>query len=40
MCQKFGAMLEVDGLEGNGMGALDGVPYWMVCAEVPRNVLL
>ena len=26
MGQKIGAMLEVDGVEGNGMGALDGVP--------------
>ena len=40
MGQKIGAMLEVDGVEGNGMGALDSVPSWIVRAEVSHNVLL
>ena len=40
MGENMGPMLEVDGVERNRMGALGGVPWWVVCAKVPRNVVL
>ena len=38
MGQKAGGLFQVDGVEGNGLDALDRVPYWVVCSEVPHNV--
>ena len=40
MGKKVGGMLEGDAVEGNRVGASDGVPYRLVCAEIAHNVLL
>ena len=40
MGEKVGGTLESDAVEGNRVGAWDGVPYWLVCVEIAHNVLL